>query len=173
MTIGTLSWSGTNLRPLPSHAYAITGYNASTDKFTLYNPWGIDQPGQLTWSQLQATCSQMAVAATAGTVPISGPVVKTGTVSTSILNQASGTVAGMPPSASAAMTFSPVVPAPAAAPESRPAAAVAAPRPVAAVFESNWEVDSHPLRFAGPVDGVLSALLVDATLASDGLLSEV
>ena len=28
-----------------SHAYAVTGYNASTGDFTLYNPWGFDQPG--------------------------------------------------------------------------------------------------------------------------------
>ena len=51
-----------------SHAYAIIGYNASTDTFTLYNPWGSNQPGQLTWSQLQATCSQLAVADTSGSV---------------------------------------------------------------------------------------------------------
>ena len=58
------------------HAYAITGYNASSDTFTLYNPWGIDQPGQLTWAQLQAACTQFAVAVTSGTVPISGPAGK-------------------------------------------------------------------------------------------------
>ena len=84
VTIGTLSIVGhQSTACMRSHAYAITGYNASTDTFTLYNPWGIDQPGQLTWSQLQATCTQMAVADTSGSVPISGSVVKTGTVSTS------------------------------------------------------------------------------------------
>ena len=55
-----------------SHAYAIIGYNASTNTFTLYNPWGFDQPGQLTWSQLQATCTQLCVCNTSGSVPISG-----------------------------------------------------------------------------------------------------
>ena len=70
VTIGTLSWSGTVDGLYASHAYAITGYNASNDTFTLYNPWGMDQPGQLTWSQLQATCSQMAVANTSGSVPM-------------------------------------------------------------------------------------------------------
>ena len=54
VTIGTLSWSGTNYGLYANHAYAIIGYNASTDTFTLYNPWGSNQPGQLTWSQLQA-----------------------------------------------------------------------------------------------------------------------
>jgi hypothetical protein len=72
VTIGTLSWSGTEDGLYPSHAYAITGYNASADTFTLYNPWGTDQPGQLTWSQLQATCSQMAVANASNSAPISG-----------------------------------------------------------------------------------------------------
>jgi hypothetical protein len=70
VTIGTLSWSGTVDGLYASHAYAITGYNASSDTFTLYNPWGTDQPGQLTWSQLQATCSQMAIANTSGSVPM-------------------------------------------------------------------------------------------------------
>lgn len=56
------------------HAYAITGYNASTDTFTLYNPWGFDQPGQLTWSQLEATCDGFVVAVTTGSTPTSGGV---------------------------------------------------------------------------------------------------
>ncbi len=85
VTIGTLQWSGTNLGLYGSHAYAIVGYNASTDKFTLYNPWGSNQPGQLSWSQLQATCSQMAVADTSGTTPILGVSVKTGTGSVKAL----------------------------------------------------------------------------------------
>ena len=29
-----------------SHAYAVIGYNASTGIFTLYNPWGFDQPAR-------------------------------------------------------------------------------------------------------------------------------
>jgi hypothetical protein len=80
VTIGTIS-SSNNADTLPyglygSHAYAITGYNASTDTFTLYNPWGFDQPSQLTWSELQANTTQLAVASTSGTVPISSSVVK-------------------------------------------------------------------------------------------------
>jgi hypothetical protein len=72
VTIGTLSWSGTNLGLYANHAYAIVGYSASTDKFTLYNPWGSNQPGALTWSQLQATTSQLAVADASRSVPING-----------------------------------------------------------------------------------------------------
>ena len=36
---------------MPTRSSATT---PSTDTFTLYNPWGMDQPGQLTWAQLQA-----------------------------------------------------------------------------------------------------------------------
>jgi hypothetical protein len=38
-----------------SHAYAVVGYNASTQTVTLFNPWGI-QYGLITmsWSQIQA-----------------------------------------------------------------------------------------------------------------------
>jgi hypothetical protein len=54
------------------HAYAIIGYNAAAGTFTLYNPWGCDQPnGALTWSQLQSTCEGFVVASVAGSVPIS------------------------------------------------------------------------------------------------------
>ena len=76
VTIGTDSSSNSN-DTLPyglygSHAYAVIGYNASTGNFTLYNPWGFDQPGALSWSQLEATCDGFVVANTAGSAPISG-----------------------------------------------------------------------------------------------------
>jgi hypothetical protein len=54
-----------------SHAYGVIGYNASTQLFTLYNPWGCDQPGGLTWGQLEATCDGFVVAVTTGSAPIS------------------------------------------------------------------------------------------------------
>ena len=50
----------------------MIGYNASAGLFTLYNPWGCDQPGVLSWSQLEATCDGFVVADTTGSVPISG-----------------------------------------------------------------------------------------------------
>lgn len=37
-----------------SHAYSITGYNRSTGRFTVLNPWGFMHPAPLTWSELQA-----------------------------------------------------------------------------------------------------------------------
>jgi len=72
VTIGTQNFSGTVLGLYANHAYAITGYNAATDTFTLYNPWGSNQPGQLTWSQLQATTTQLCTCDTSGTVPMGG-----------------------------------------------------------------------------------------------------
>lgn len=56
-----------------SHCYTVIGYsynatNPSKSTFTLYNPWGTNQPTQpLTWTQLQATCDGLAVANPAGT----------------------------------------------------------------------------------------------------------
>jgi hypothetical protein len=50
----------------------VIGYNASAGLFTLYNPWGFDQPGVLSWSQLQATCDGFVVADATGSAPISG-----------------------------------------------------------------------------------------------------
>jgi hypothetical protein len=74
VTIGTGTWSGggTQNGLYQCHAYAIIGYNAAGDAFTLYNPWGCCQPGPLTWTQLQQSCTQMTVANTSGTVPIAG-----------------------------------------------------------------------------------------------------
>jgi hypothetical protein len=54
------------------HAYAVIGYDSSAGTFTLYNPWGFDQPtSSLTWAQLQSVCDGFCVANPAGTVPIS------------------------------------------------------------------------------------------------------
>jgi YVTN family beta-propeller protein len=54
------------------HAYAVIGYDSNAGTFTLYNPWGFDQPtNSLTWTQLQSVCFYFSVADPAGTVPIS------------------------------------------------------------------------------------------------------
>jgi hypothetical protein len=50
------------------HAYVVTGYNASTDRFTLFNPWGSTHPAPLTWQQLQSNCSMFVVANPNGSV---------------------------------------------------------------------------------------------------------
>ncbi len=45
------------------HAYALIDYNSSTQKFTLFNPWGVDtnasKPGvlELTWSDIESSFS--------------------------------------------------------------------------------------------------------------------
>ena len=53
-----------------SHAYSITGYNATTDTFSLHNPWGVSHPTPLSWSQLQSNCSYFVVADPVGSVAI-------------------------------------------------------------------------------------------------------
>jgi hypothetical protein len=40
----------------PGHAYSVIGYDNIAGTFTLYNPWGFDQPGPLTWTDLQNNC---------------------------------------------------------------------------------------------------------------------
>jgi hypothetical protein len=66
------------------HAYAVTGYNKSAGTFTLYNPWGFDQPtGALTWSQLEANCDGFTATNTSGSVPISATPSKSATPTTS------------------------------------------------------------------------------------------
>ena len=71
VTIGTVSspTSGTGL--YGNHAYNIIAYSSSTGLFTLYNPWGSNQPNQLTWSQLTKSCQAFAVADTSGSVALS------------------------------------------------------------------------------------------------------
>jgi len=49
-----------------SHAYIVTGYNATTDTFTAFNPWGNSHPGPLTWTQLQSNCSMFTVTDSSG-----------------------------------------------------------------------------------------------------------
>jgi hypothetical protein len=74
VTIGTIGSSASD-DSLPyglygSHAYAVIGYNQSADVFTLYNPWGMDQPGVLSWSQLESNTDGFVVANPAGSTPI-------------------------------------------------------------------------------------------------------
>ena len=66
ITLGTKSSAADGL--VGGHAYSVTGYNASTDTFTLYNPWGTSHPGALSWAQLQANCSSFTVADASTTV---------------------------------------------------------------------------------------------------------
>jgi hypothetical protein len=53
------------------HAYAVIGYNTGAGTFTLYNPWGCDQPtSSLTWAELQTVCDGFCTANPAGSEPI-------------------------------------------------------------------------------------------------------
>jgi hypothetical protein len=48
---------------IANHAYVLLDYNPSSQTFTLFNPWGIDngssKPGiiELAWSQIEANFS--------------------------------------------------------------------------------------------------------------------
>lgn len=70
VTAGTTSAGGDGL--VGGHAYSVIGYNATTATFQLYNPWGSDQPGALTWAQLQADTTGFVVADTSATVAPTG-----------------------------------------------------------------------------------------------------
>ncbi len=64
------------------HAYSVTGYNASTDTFTLHNPWGMAHPTPLTWAQLQSNCSMFTVADPAGSTANNLASVRSATIET-------------------------------------------------------------------------------------------
>jgi hypothetical protein len=67
VTVGT---TGNSTMMVSSHAYSITGYDAGTDKFTIFNPWGTQHPAPMTWAQLQANTSFFVVANAHQSVPI-------------------------------------------------------------------------------------------------------
>jgi hypothetical protein len=74
VTIGTNSsvasgWVG-------GHAYIINSYNAGTDTFDVYNPWGFNHAGSVSWAQIQANCSFYAVTDSSGTTAISATSVR-------------------------------------------------------------------------------------------------
>ena len=71
VTIGTDGFSGTQNGLVGGHAYAVIGYNQSAQEFFLYNPWGFEQPGPLTWSQLLASCDGFVAADASSPVAIS------------------------------------------------------------------------------------------------------
>lgn len=72
VTIGTTTSTAALVK---GHAYIVTGYNPSTDKFTLHNPWGVSHPSPMTWAQLQANTTMFVVTNPSGTnVASSGTV---------------------------------------------------------------------------------------------------
>jgi hypothetical protein len=59
VTLGTVT--SPNAGFVGGHAYIITGYDPSSDRFSVYNPWGNTHPAPVTWAQLQANCSLFVV----------------------------------------------------------------------------------------------------------------
>ncbi|MBX3423623.1 MAG: hypothetical protein KF752_18865 [Pirellulaceae bacterium] len=51
-----------------SHAYVVTAYNASTDTFSMYNPWSSHHPTPLTWTQMIGQVSAFVVVDPTGSV---------------------------------------------------------------------------------------------------------
>jgi hypothetical protein len=147
-----------------NHAYAITGYNAGTNTFILYNPWGSYQPGALSWTQLQATCDQLCVCDTGGSVPMVGKrpaAVITRASFARVLD-----VAAPRSSPSAGDAAAPTAAAPVTAGSS--AASNAAHR-VFAAFDDHAALPWQSHDVASSVSRAGRASLIDATLLADDL----
>jgi hypothetical protein len=170
VTIGTGQWTANTKDGLyAGHAYAVIGYNASTSRFILYNPWGCYQPGQLTWAQLQADCTQLTVADTSGTAAFGSAAAHLALLKTALpSDQLPGLSAGVSPIAPAAATAAQSEQRSLAVPGGQFSAA-AASRKVFDVFGSTRELHTHRLPLAASVQGNLSTELVDATFAAEGL----
>jgi hypothetical protein len=78
-----------------SHAYIVTGYEASTGTFRLHNPWGNSHPGALTYSQLQAYCSMFVVADASGSTPISAGITYTASIANRAALKSAGSLVGI------------------------------------------------------------------------------
>jgi hypothetical protein len=71
VTAGTLS-SVTLSGLVAGHAYTVVGYDSSTSRFQLHNPWGYQHPSPLTWAQLQANFSIFTTTEASGSNNTSG-----------------------------------------------------------------------------------------------------
>ncbi len=60
ITVGTTSNPGYGV--VGGHAYILSGYDAATQTFSLYNPWGYNHVSGLTWSQLQSSVTLFTLA---------------------------------------------------------------------------------------------------------------
>ena len=149
-----------------NHAYAIIGYNSTAKTFTLYNPWGVDQPTQaLTWAQLQTVTDGFVVANASHTQPIAGSNLHAA-VGSALAPQLAGSVlsSAQPAADTASATASP-------SGEYSTAVAEASRR----LFEGlgiGGLPSSHGTGNADAAAGSLSPAAVDATLAADGLLPQ-
>ncbi|WP_197167609.1 C2 family cysteine protease [Neorhodopirellula pilleata] len=85
ITLGTIGNAGSGL--VGGHAYVVTGYNASTDRFTLFNPWGNTHPSPLTWAQLQANCTQFVVVDPTGSIAVQSSTVRSDVMSSMLVAQ--------------------------------------------------------------------------------------
>jgi hypothetical protein len=112
VTIGTDGSNNSN-DTLPyglygDHAYGVIGYSSSTGLFTLYNPWGMDQPQQVTWADLDATTDGFVTANPANSVPIPGGNVHSalGAAADASALSTAGAVASLRPAAASVALWS-------------------------------------------------------------------
>jgi Calpain family cysteine protease len=90
VTIGTKS--GATLGGLVGgHAYVVSSYNASSNTFTLLNPWGTSHPAQLSWTQLVSACDWLSVANPSSSTAIAqnvsgGQILRSGADSIDVLS---------------------------------------------------------------------------------------
>jgi hypothetical protein len=76
VTIGTTSTVNQNAGWVPNHAYIVKGYDVSTDKFALHNPWGDRHMPSVTWQQLRNNCDAIVVSSQVGSQFPSAPLVR-------------------------------------------------------------------------------------------------
>ena len=169
VTVGTIGSSNCS-DTLPyglygCHAYAVTAYNASSKTFTLYNPWGFDQPpAGLTWAEIMAATDIFTAASTSGSLPISTPVksgiVQAGVAAAGLAAAAPDTLfaaiagqspseSGLPSSALAAADSAALASA-ATGGSSSLAVARAMRRPIRAIWDRLRDVNVHPTPWRRP-----------------------
>jgi hypothetical protein len=73
--VGTTSTAGASsgLGLVSNHAYAVTGYDATTQRFQLANPWGTRNPQSLSWDQLKQNIDCWTVASRQATSLATAP----------------------------------------------------------------------------------------------------
>lgn len=172
VTTGTLAWGNETIYGLySSHSYAIIGYDANTDKFTLYNPWGSSHPDQLYWNQISYCCSQICIANTSGTSTFSSTRVKATAVRAAVYDQAFGMLSNIPSSESAHWLSTEEPNATPSAHSELLSAATSISSKAVETLASSWS-QLHQIHFANLVrGGSHSTSLADATFASDEFLS--
>jgi D-serine deaminase-like pyridoxal phosphate-dependent protein len=180
VTIGTDDFDYSSSTGLyGDHAYVVLSYNANTQLFQLYNPWGTDQPSALTWSQLVANCDGYSYISTQpGTGPITSPsTASTGSHPHLIAGNSTALPATMDMAGTTAVDAGPSAARPADAIFSV-ARGISSDQPSmllggASVWGTYWQLaDATKVQETGGTSAGLSADAVDSLLANGSVLRE-